>query len=319
MNAVILNIDAKAEVITNNLPAYEKWFNAELEKYEYELISDDDFAKVKEDIAELKSTEKSLKEANEQLINGSADLKSLTEKIKELSESCRTVRLAREKEVKSRDVKIKAEIVEAGWRAIDTLSNSNFKADMETAIKGKRKYSAMREAVESKANEINSRIESNRVVIELYKSEHGASIAPDSPALELCDNAEIVRERLEARVAQIKAEEEQKKAREQREAMEKKESEALAKPEPKEELSEPDNSTPKTTTETAPKQDSGIVATHSKPTGGKEEEWEYFLSEVPQIFAQFKQLRTSLDYGDNIEKANKFAQTLNTAWKELTS
>lgn len=297
-----LEIKAKAEILSNNLPEFEKWFEDAIEDYKYELLTDEDFTKAKSDIKELDETEKILKQVKQDLIEGSADLKTVTDKLDDFAEQARQIRLARNKEVKTRDEAIKAEIVKKGWSAVDSLSNHTFEAEFQEAIKGKRSFETMRQEAESLAEEKNAHILRNKAVIETFKNTHGASIAPDHTSLEICTSEEVLREKLNNRVEALRVEEERKKLQAEQEAVK-------ATEPPKEQSNSVRQPLPISPTPSVNK-------VHSPET--PEEEWARFLKEVPSIFMSFKNLRCSLTHKANISRSSTFADTLNDAWKEVT-
>ncbi|MGE9268388.1 MAG: hypothetical protein ACQKBY_09850, partial [Verrucomicrobiales bacterium] len=147
-----LTVEAKAELVANNLPAFEKAFRAGLDGLKYELINDDDFDKAKEDIESLKKAEKSIKAVDQEIVNGSADIKALRESLSKLGEEARQFRLAREKEVRERDEEIKAKIIEDALAIIDHPKREKFRSQVEGGVKGKRKLSTKKEGADIRAS-----------------------------------------------------------------------------------------------------------------------------------------------------------------------
>lgn len=167
LNLPTLTLEAKAELLSNNLPAFEEAFRDGLDSLKYELLEESDFAKAKEDIKALKEAETVCKAMNEAILNGSADLKDAREILEKLAEEARQMRLSREKEVKSRDAEIKAGYVHA---ALDSISFQLPTATqrIETAMKGKKTFPTLEKAALDEAKKIQSEIDAVDAALETF-------------------------------------------------------------------------------------------------------------------------------------------------------
>ena len=270
--------------------------------------------KAKSDIKEIKAVEVQLKEVDEAIVNGSVDIKEIRESIAKLSSEARDIRLAREKEVKSRDAELKDEIVNKALSLIDHPNKGNYEVEVRDAMKGKKILSIMAKEANLCAEEINRDILDSREVIDAYIKDHNSSLFPDRLDLEMKLIDYLIPE-LNRRVEAHKHEQEVKALKEQAEAAEKKAKEAEAAQaaqatlEPAQEPAQE---------YTPPKIDSIPVKNTADPQTHEEEKAE-FCKLVTTAFAPIKAAREALKHDTNIAKAERFAQTLGKAWKEFTA
>lgn len=320
-----LTVTAKAELVTNNLPAFEDSFRKGLDGLKYELLSDDDFAKAKDDIKALKEAEKTIAAVDQEIVNGSVDIKVIRESLSCLADEARRFRLDREKEIKTRDAKIKAKILDDALALIDHPKRERFRDQVADGAKGKRSFETMAKGANQAAEEINERILKVRTVLEQFESEQGKTLIPDRSSLELQDvdgvsnelRYRLEKQRDEREKARLKAE-----AEEARKQAEYEKAKATAE-EAKNELKEPAPApvtpvTPPTAPEPAPKVGTIPVGTAAKEAAQTaEEEMARFLATVEMAFAPVKVARAKLKHTENIRRAQRFASTLGEAWTEF--
>lgn len=305
-----LAIEAKAELITNNLPAFEESFRKGLENLKYELLSDDDFTKAKEDIKALKAAEKTISDVDQAIVNGSLDIKAIRESLSQLCVEAREFRLSREKEIKQRDARIKAEIFEEALSLIDHPSRENFRKKIEEAAKGKRTFATMRKGATLAAKSINDEILKSRAILDQFENEHGRTLIPDRMSLEL-ESQEKVSSELLHRLEKKKDEEEKARLRAEAEEARKKAEEALAKEKP--EPVETDEPVKPASPVQAPDPSRPV------PQQGESERAEMlrFIETVEASFKPVKEARKALKHSQNITKAAVFAEMLGRTWREF--
>ena len=306
-----LAIEAKAELITNNLPEFEKAFRDNLKSYNYLLVEDDDFKKAKADIKSIKEAEDNLKAVDQAIVNGSLDIKELREAISKLGEEARTFRLAREKEVKTRDQELKDTIVSEALDSIDHPKRVSYKSEILGSMKGKKSLATMNTAAEAIAKTINEGILSTRAIIDEFVKTNSSTLVPDRLDLEMKD-AESVTPELSRRLEKQADELEKKQLKEAAEAAEKKAKQA--------EEAHGKTALINTGVELPPppKIDTIPVKNTVDPQTS-EDEMKDFVELVKTAFSPIREARSNLSHDTNIAKAARFSSALAQAWKEFTS
>lgn len=320
-----LTVTAKAELITNNLPAFEESFRKGLDGLKYELLTDDDFAKAKDDIKAIKEAERMIASVDQEIVNGSVDIKAIRDSLAELAEEARQFRLDREKEIKERDAKIKAKILEDALGLIDHPKRERYRDQVAAGARGKRSFETMAKGANQAAKAVNEAILKTRAVLDEFENTHGRLLIPDRVDLEL-ESVEVVGGKLNARLEKQRDEEEKARlkaeAEEARKQAEYEKAKATAE-EAKTELKEPapapvTTPTPPTAPEPAPKVGTIPVGTAAKEAAQTaEEEMARFLAIVEVAFAPVKAARAKLRHTENIRRAQRFATALGEAWTEF--
>lgn len=348
-----LSVEAKAELVSNNFPDFSKAFKAKLETYKYELLTDEDFAKAKSDVDELKQVEDKLNSVATAITEGSLDVKQVLDSISDLADEARQLRLKRQKLVKTRDVEINQEIVNKAFEAIDSKrKNKDHRVGIEASIKGKRSIKTKEAAAKDFVDSLNARIIESRKTIAEFVAEY-ESIAPDALELEL-KGENVVRGELERRVERIKADAEKKRLQEdhekeqaklkaeadrlKREAEEEKKKAILQASKPEEVKSEVINRPiPRGLDKTGnsksgnhfdrrsedrlpiDNQDDQLDEANRQLDIANEESNELlaYCELVVMQFATLKEARENLQHEENIARAFKFAQAVNIAFSEL--
>lgn len=310
----ILSIEAKAELIVNNLPAFEAEFRKGIDSLKYELITDDDFAKAKGDVKALKEAEKTLAKADVDIVNGSVDIKAIRESIATLKGEARDLRLARDKEIKSREESRISEIKKA---AIDTISIRHPEAAsrIADAIKNKRTMDSREKYANAEAVKMEAEVQRSREVVEQFRKDHGDDVCYDDHKLLVMDSelvtAELAR-RVERKAAALKEAELKAEA-------DKLKAEAAAKIKVQAEVA-PD-AIPTTPIESTPEKEpvAEILPRQKAFEETVEEEMARFLIVVESSFGQVKSVRAGLKHSVNILKAGEFAKELGQSWVKFKS
>jgi hypothetical protein len=162
-----LTIRLKGEVQASN---FEEWKNeliARLRSVNTELVRDEDFVRAGEQVKALKNAESTLKEAKQSAIAQAADIQRLFGSIDAVAEETRQVRLALERQIKTRKREIKEQMLEgainevhaaiaAQGSAFQTLDHGRFldRGRFEAAAKGKSTGFTLAKALEGLVREI---------------------------------------------------------------------------------------------------------------------------------------------------------------------
>ena len=155
MNDLVIKINGAVE--STNILTFKADVMAMVEKSDFPLVSDQDFADAEKTVKNFKQLEDAIKAAREKALSDTADIANLFSELDEISNVLRTVRLSRDKEVKKEKASRKAKIVDARFNALeDVISKSGlpygvFMAERQSfvsAIKGKKKLEAMEDALD---------------------------------------------------------------------------------------------------------------------------------------------------------------------------
>lgn len=310
-----LAIQIKGEIVSSNFEDFKAEALEKIDSMNYQLVSDDDFKRAKEDIKNLDVTGKALKGAKEEVLKQLDDVYALMNGIDEIIAAADKCRLAKGKEVRERDAQVRAQIIDDALNLIDHPKREKYRATVADGAKGKRSFKTMAEGADKVAKGINDSILKTRDVLDQFENEHGKLLIPDRVDLELQD-AEGVANELRHRLEKKRDEEEKKRLKEEAEKA-RQETEAAKEPES---LPEP----PKV--DTIPvglsKPDQTAVATNTPPSSEGEspkEEMARFISIVTSAFAPVKDARAQLKHPENIQAAGEFAKSLGEAWAELKS
>ena len=336
-----LAVSAKAELISNNLPEFEKAFEENIEKLKYELITDDDFIQAKADIKSLKDAEDQLKAVDEEIVNGSADLKTVRESLSSMADKMRSIRLARSKEVKEEDAKKQLAIVEAALALIDHPQRETFRSMVEGGTKSKKTLKSKTDGANLVADSIAKSILASRAVLDEFADAHGPLLIPDRSNLEL-EPASNVQDKLAARLEKKADEDEKERLKDEAEAARKEAEAAKAAQAEAEKTPSPVGNTqldaheekesPSTGFENGdsrdesldggstppPKIDSIPVGDTAKQEGETVTEEELrFISEFEAALMPIKKSRAGLKHPANRTKAAKLAEEIGKAWVEF--
>jgi hypothetical protein len=166
-----LIIRLKGEVQSSN---FEEWKNeliARLRSVNTELVLDEDFVRAGDQVKAFKNAESMLKEAKQSAIAQAADIQRLFGSIDVVAEETRQVRLALERQIRTRKQEIKERMIEGAINAVhaaiavqslafQSLDHGRFfdRARFDAAAKGKSTSSSLARALESLVREIEQEI-----------------------------------------------------------------------------------------------------------------------------------------------------------------
>lgn len=317
-----LTIEARGEIITNNLPEFRELVREALGNINRDLKSDEDFGQAELDVKALKQAEDTVRAAALQAFD--EKLKQLVDGLNETAEEIRAPRLELEKLIAARKEEVKAELIAAAMDKLDCaprLRQSTYGKSVSEAIKGKRTLDSMQKALEVIVTIHNGTIRKNRDAIGAFALEHGEDLLPDADELETKspDSVEAeLRRRIEAKRAAIerkRLEDEAAKAKAEAQAAIR-EAEAAKAPAKVDPLN-PHN-LPK-----PPKIGSIPVGANVVPFNAPSDEpteaaeWAAFKSAVLTSFGPLKAAKAMLKHPRNVERASAFAQAVNVAWNAM--
>lgn len=217
-----LRIEVTGMVTASNLAEWKEQAIAVFQGISTELVSDQDFADAEKTVKWCGDIEDQLKAAKQHALSQTQSIDLLFKTIDAIAEEARSKRLALEKRVKTRKDERRTEIGNAARRAVqqhvlainETLGEhaipmpAKLIADIGDAMKGKRSFASMQEAVDAvaanakvDASQSAERIRANIRVMEMEVGTH-AALFPDRVQLCSTKSAEDLRNLMAARISQ---------------------------------------------------------------------------------------------------------------------
>ncbi|KOQ69950.1 YqaJ viral recombinase family protein [Stenotrophomonas maltophilia] len=217
-----LRIEVTGEVTASNLAEWKEQAIAVFQGISTELVSDQDFADAEKTVKWCGDIEDQLKAAKQHALSQTQSIDLLFKTIDAIAEEARSKRLALEKRVKTRKDERRTEIGNAARRAVqqhvqainETMGEygipmpATLVADIGDAMKGKRSFASMQEAVDAvaanakvDASQSAERIRANIRVLDMEVGTHVA-LFPDRVQLCSTKSAEDLRNLIAARIAQ---------------------------------------------------------------------------------------------------------------------
>ncbi|HFF6216649.1 YqaJ viral recombinase family protein [Stenotrophomonas maltophilia] len=217
-----LRIEVTGMVTASNLAEWKEQAIAVFQGISTELITDQDFADAEKTVKWCGDIEDQLKAAKQHALSQTQSIDQLFKTIDAIAEEARSKRLALEKRVKTRKDERRSEIGNAARRAVqqhvlainETLGEHAIPmpaaliADIGDAMKGKRSFASMQEAVDAVA--ANAKVDASqsaeriRANIRVMEMEVGTHAALFHDRVQLCStkSAEDLRNLIAARIAQ---------------------------------------------------------------------------------------------------------------------
>ncbi|QBR44115.1 YqaJ viral recombinase family protein [Stenotrophomonas indicatrix] len=217
-----LRIEVTGMVTASNLAEWKEQAIAVFQGISTELVSDQDFADAEKTVKWCGDIEDQLKAAKQHALSQTQSIDLLFRTIDAIAEEARSKRLALEKRVKTRKDERRTEIGNAARRAVqqhvlainETLGEhaipmpATLIVDIGDAMKGKRSFASMQEAVDTvaanakvDASQSAERIRANIRVMEMEVGTH-AALFPDRVQLCSTKSAEDLRNLMAARISQ---------------------------------------------------------------------------------------------------------------------
>lgn len=217
-----LRIEVTGMVTASNLAEWKEQAIAVFQGISTELVSDQDFADAEKTVKWCGDIEDQLKAAKQHALSQTQSIDLLFKTIDAIADEARSKRLALEKRVKTRKDERRTEIGNAARRAVqqhvlainETLGEhaipmpATLIPDIADAMKGKRSFASMQEAVDTvaanakvDASQSAERIRANIRVMEMEMGTH-AALFPDRVQLCSTKSAEDLRNLMAARISQ---------------------------------------------------------------------------------------------------------------------
>lgn len=166
-----LTIELTGKIQKTNFNEWKRDLIVQIQSTKTELLSDDDFYLATEQVKMFKSAEKSLKMAKQSAIEQAADIQQLFSAIDEISEEARQTRLTLERQIKSRKLEIKEELIQSGLERVrkiisrqcsdfQLINHSEYldKEPFLQAVKGKTGIKGIQKAIDRKIEFIEKQI-----------------------------------------------------------------------------------------------------------------------------------------------------------------
>lgn len=223
-----LSIQVTGMVTESNMEAFKAQAMGVLGSINRNLQTDEDFANAEKTVTWCKGVEERIEATKQQVLGQTADIDAVFRTMDDVSAETRRIRLELDKLVTNRKDERRTEIGNAARRAvIDHVQGINetlgahaipmpatLVADIAAAIKGKRSFASMQDAVDSvatnakiTASQAADRIRANIRVLEMEEGTYGA-LFPDRVQLCASKAPEDLRNLIAARISEHKKAEE---------------------------------------------------------------------------------------------------------------
>lgn len=333
-----LTIEARGEIITNNLPEFRNLVREALGNINRDLKSDEQFGQAELDVKALKEAEDAVRTAAVKAFDD--QLKALVDGLNETAEEIRVPRLELEKLIAKRKEDVKSEIVAEYLAAFDidpATARKHHLTGLQTQIKGKRTLESMRTACRVYQTTQQALIQKCRGILASFEKAHGADLIMDRRELEL-ERPESLEAELRRRFEAKRAADERKRLEEAAEAARAAEAKAKAELEASKQPAKPTPLPipPSRVMESpwksdgsakvdAPARPESNVIPFSGPVTKEEskisevQEWKQMTEAVIVAFTYIKERRETLTHEANRTRMLNFGSGVNALWKEINA
>jgi len=224
-----LTIELEGKVLATNLDQFKQIALDQISQINKDLTSDEDFVQAESDVKFLKEAIKNIDDVKDKAISSTADIKAAFDALDEVRAFMNRTKLDLEKDVKGKKEQIKKAVKEEALQSIyayktelesqlsgNHLKNESYDLAINEAVKGKRTLKSVREACDNvvtqtklKLNDAAKVSRDNLALLDELASDY-AFLFSDFQVY-INQETPIVREMIESRVANHKAEEEAKK------------------------------------------------------------------------------------------------------------
>ncbi|MGC4017522.1 MAG: hypothetical protein QM755_23855 [Luteolibacter sp.] len=310
----VLQVETKGEVITNNVAEFRQFIRLALSGINQNPQTDDEFGQAVTDVQGLKSAEATVKGAKEKALADAEQLQALFAELDETADEIAQARLALEKRIEAQKEKVKGDLITEHlnkYTVDGDLAAKHLLPGLQIAIKGKRTLESMRKALDIEQQTKQGLIDRCRAILDTFHNGHGPDMIMDRRELEMKRPDEVeaeLRRRFEAK----KAADENARLKEQAEAAKRELAAAKAGAE-----APPPATIARVSTTTM----QAVAATTATPATGTpaDAEWAEFKANCMEVFSALKPVRAALRNPENQARAQRFADALNAAWKEVTA
>ena len=314
---IILNIEARGEIVSSNFPAFAGMVRSRLNEINRDLTTDEDFDQADADAKAIAGAEAALKSAKEKALADAEQLHALFEGIDGLSAELAAARLDLAGQIRKRKEEVKSEITEEFLALFDIDprdARHQFFHGLQAAIKGKRTVESMRSACRVYQSTMQAAILASRDVLARFEAKFGADSIPDRRELEL-KSAEMVEAELVRRIQAKKAAEEASKLKAEADAAKAETAKAQAAlveaKQPAVNVELPTSNVERRTEE----DESPTVAAQLT----EQEEWQAFMAFFAAKIKEAKPRKDALVFPKSIAKAQGFSADINAAYRRWLS
>ena len=310
---VPLNIEVRGEVVASNFIEFRKLISESLANINKDLTTDQEFGQAETDVKSMKEVESVVSEAKETALKQAEQLHKVFAEMDEVSEEVRQARLNLEHQIKDKKQQLNAKLVEQAIGGINVdraLAEKTYLADIQNAIKGKRTLASMKKAVLVAQTNINNGIAQTCKVLDDFEHYNGKSLIMDRHELEVKE-CTVVAADLQRRLQLKKSEDEKREAEAKRKQAE---AEAAKAKEETKAVEAKAQGAP-----LPPKQVAPSKPAPSEADANQVAEWEAFKGIVHSAFGSLKPAKGALKFQVNQQRAQRFSEAVNAAWKEANA
>lgn len=318
-----LTVEARGEIITNNLPEFRELVRQALGNVNRDLVSDEQFGQAELDVKALKEAEDAVRTAAVKAFDD--QLKALVDGLNETAEEIRVPRLELEKLIAKRKEDVKSEIIEEFLAAFDIdpkTARKHFLAGLQSNIKGKRTLESMRTACRVYQTTQQAMIIQSRASIERFVGKFGPELVMDRRELEL-KSVEAVEAELIRRIEAKKAADEAAKLKAEADAAKAETAKAQAAlAEANKPPAAPPQKQPEGGSVSTPAASNVVPFAAEAPAPsaiGEAEEWKQITATVIAAFGLIKEHRERLTHEANRTRMLNFGSGVNALWKEINA
>jgi len=334
---ITLTIKAKGELVSSNFDAFAIHARRWLADINRNLRTDDDFDQAAADVKKAKETEELLEVTREAVLAEATTINAELAKLGNLSEEMRAARLELSRQIEKAKADQRQRLIDGALTQLgcDPSMRLGFRAEIETAIKGKKSMDSMREAVRVAVAIANDRITRAKIALDDHEKEHGTihdrrnleCTEPVALAAELRRRVDVAKANAEAarqREIADKARQEAATARASADAEKAKAEVAMlaaTTPEAKDDAQAAAdqyslNTVPVGTWVTSPIVKEPLLDQRDQPISSAATEWQIFRGIAIESLNEVNAARKALAHPENSKRAGSFWATVTAAWKE---
>ncbi|MBK1884811.1 hypothetical protein JIN85_20545, partial [Luteolibacter pohnpeiensis] len=184
---VPLKVEAVSRVTESNVDQFLEALRTWVATINSDPKTDEDFGQAEIDVKKLKETRDLIKKGYAEIMEKATDINQLIAKLREGEGEVTKLARDLEKQVNAAKDRIRESIVDEAFELLECprSQSRNFRADLEAAIKGRKKLDKMRSAVSDELMMLNARFAANREILDQFAEEHGAHLIADRDLLEV--------------------------------------------------------------------------------------------------------------------------------------
>jgi len=323
-----LTVEARGEIITNNLPEFRELVREALSNINRDLQTDEQFGQAEIDCKALKAAEETVRAAALQAFDDK--LKELVDGLNDTAEEIRAPRLELEKLIAKRKDEVKDELIQEAAETFHAMGidpglvRKHYLPGLQTQIKGKRTLDSMRTALRIYASSQQVLIAKCREILDTFERGHGTDMTMDRRTLEL--------EKPEGLEAELRRRFEAKRAAEEKRLLEAEAAKARAEtakaqaelakataPAPVDKMNPHNLPAPPKIGSIPVGNTANVVPFQAEVAQqviiSEADEWRQMTATVIAAFALIKEHRERLTHDSNKQRVAAFGAMVNDSWK----